>query len=568
MKRRVAIYARVSTEHEAQLSALENQIQYYDEVLKEHPEWELYKRYIDEGITGTSTKKRPNFLRMIKDAEKGYFDLIITREVSRFARNTVDALQETRNLKKFGVEVYFKDDNIWTSNDENGELRLTIMATLAQNESKKTSMRVKAGQMISFKNGVLYGNGNILGYDRVGSEMIVNAKQAEIVKLIYKLYLDGYGSTKIKDELEKRGHPTATGLKKWNATSIFHILSNPFYSGTIVYRKAYVPDYLEQRATKNNGEVEQVIVEGTHETIISKEDFEKVQKILEKRSKKLKEQTEANGKMPSSVFVEKLICDCGSTFNRKVNHTRGDGTKTYCYQCYNQKKYGAKRIREKKGLESSSSCDVPLLPEWKLKCISFNIFEILWRDQNRIIDIANNLIDKSILESNTNYEAKQEQEEYLNTIKNIKEKQERLLELFINGLISKEDFIRKKEALEIETAQIEKLIKENANEEPISKESIKNKIRMLKKIIKKSYVSLDDDITDEFLSEFVNNIKVKQDRFEWYLNIFNDKVTIDKEKTLLTRLVLSKDDVGRYFTLHYKGSYNRVKEHIYVDIYI
>ena len=165
MKRVVAIYARVSTEHESQLSALENQIQYYDNILKEHPDWNLYGRYIDEGITGTSKLKRKNFMKMLEDAKNGCFDLIITREVSRFARNTVDTLQETRNLKKMGVEVYFSEDNIWTFNDEDGELKLTLMATLAQNESKKVSQRVKAGQKISFQNGVFYGNGNILGYD-------------------------------------------------------------------------------------------------------------------------------------------------------------------------------------------------------------------------------------------------------------------------------------------------------------------------------------------------------------------------------------------------------------------
>ena len=156
MKRKVAIYARVSTEHEAQLSALENQVQYYDNILAMHPEWELYKRYIDEGITGTSIKKRKNFLKMLDDAHNGCFDLIVTREVSRFARNTVDTLQETRNLKRLGVEVYFTEDNIWTFDNNDGELKLTIMATLAQNESNKISQRVKAGQKISFQNGVVY----------------------------------------------------------------------------------------------------------------------------------------------------------------------------------------------------------------------------------------------------------------------------------------------------------------------------------------------------------------------------------------------------------------------------
>ena len=185
MTRNVAIYARVSTEHEAQLSALENQVQYYDDLLARHPEWVLYKRYIDEGITGTSVKKRKNFMKMMEDAEAGMFDLIITREVSRFARNTVDTLQETRKLKRMGVEVYFTEDNIHTLDDEDGELRLTIMATLAQNESKKTSQRVKAGMKISMQNGVFYGTGNILGYDKIGKDMVINEEQAKTVKYIF-----------------------------------------------------------------------------------------------------------------------------------------------------------------------------------------------------------------------------------------------------------------------------------------------------------------------------------------------------------------------------------------------
>jgi DNA invertase Pin-like site-specific DNA recombinase len=284
MSRRVAIYARVSTEHEAQLSALENQIQYYDELLKRHPEWDLYDRYIDEGITGTSIKKRKNFMRMMKDAEDGKFDLIVTREVSRFARNTVDTLQETRKLKKIGVEVYFTEDNIWTFHDDDGELKLTIMATLAQNESKKTSQRVKAGQKISFQNGVYYGSGNVMGYDRIGKDAVINEEQAEVVKLIFKLFLDGYGTQKINYELEKRGIPTATGLKTWSFATISRMLQNPFYCGTVVYRKEYTPDFLEQKKKKNKGEVEQIIVEGKHTPIISKEVFEQVQKIIKSHS--------------------------------------------------------------------------------------------------------------------------------------------------------------------------------------------------------------------------------------------------------------------------------------------
>ena len=234
MKRKVAIYARVSTEHEAQISALENQVQYYDEILKKQPDWELYERYIDEGITGTSVNKRESFLRMMEDAKNKKFDLVVTREVSRFARNIVDTLQQTRILKTYGVEVWFTEDNIWTMNDEDGELRLSIMATLAQNESKKISSRVKAGQKISFMNGVLYGNGNILGYDRVGKDLIINKEQADTVKHIYDLYLQGNGSRKIQFLLEQEGRKTSLGKTNWSASNILRILKNPFYSHFVV----------------------------------------------------------------------------------------------------------------------------------------------------------------------------------------------------------------------------------------------------------------------------------------------------------------------------------------------
>ena len=151
-KRKVAVYGRVSTEHEAQIAALENQMQWYDDQARYHPNWEIQDRYIDEGITGTQAKKRPSFLRMIDDARQGKFDLIVTREVCRFARNVVDTLVITRELKGIGVEVYFIEDNIWTM-DGDGELRLSLMATLAQEESRKTSERVRAGQKVSREKG-------------------------------------------------------------------------------------------------------------------------------------------------------------------------------------------------------------------------------------------------------------------------------------------------------------------------------------------------------------------------------------------------------------------------------
>ena len=316
MKRKVAIYARVSTEHEAQINALENQIQYYDNILEQHPEWELVGRYVDEGITGTSVKKRKNFLRMMEDAKNGMFSLILTREVSRFARNTVDTLQETRKLKSYGVEVYFTEDNIRTSDDTDGELRLTLMATLAQNESKKTSVRVKAGQKISFENGVLYGNGNILGYDRVGRELVVNPEQAETVKMIFNMYHDGMGCKQIAYELEKRGRITSTGLTHWQLGTISRLLRNSFYCGKIVYRKQYVPNYLEQKKINNYDEVEKIEIMGKHEPIISEELFNDCQRRLDAKTvNRLRGKHAINPQ--KSAYARILKCQCGSNFERR-----------------------------------------------------------------------------------------------------------------------------------------------------------------------------------------------------------------------------------------------------------
>ena len=269
--RRVAVYGRVSTEHEAQVSAFENQLEWYQEEMKRHPEWTLAGVYADKGITGTSAQKRPRFMKMIEDAKDKMFDLIITREVSRFARNTVDTLTYVRELKSVGVEVYFIADNIKTF-DSDGELRLTIMASIAQEESRKTSERAKKGQQISRKNGTYYGNGNVLGYVRHsiiedGVKTVsfeIDPEQARTVRKMFDLYLDGKGVRAIKYELESLGYKTATGNTTWHEANISRILQNPFYAGKIRYGVQYVPDFLEQKKINNLGENPVEIVQGTH----------------------------------------------------------------------------------------------------------------------------------------------------------------------------------------------------------------------------------------------------------------------------------------------------------------
>ena len=522
MKRKVAIYARVSTEHEAQINALENQIQYYNNILAQHPEWELVGRYVDEGITGTSVKKRKNFLRMMEDAKNGMFSLILTREVSRFARNTVDTLQETRKLKSYGVEVYFTEDNIRTSDDTDGELRLTLMATLAQNESKKTSVRVKAGQKISFENGVLYGNGNILGYDRVGRELVVNPEQAETVKMIFNMYHDGMGCKQIAYELEKRGRVTSTGLTHWQPGTISRLLRNSFYCGKIVYRKQYVPDYLEQKKINNYDEVDKIEIMGKHEPIISEELFNDCQRRLDAKTvNRLRGKHAINP--PKSAYARILKCQCGSNFERRKWHKYKDGRIRYGFECYKQKNHGSYRTRLKKGLDTTGCCTTKMFPEWKLKIVAHWLFNDLWKERDKIINRAIEMLNATIKDENV-VDYTDEVKELNKKRKKYEEKLSNLVELRVEGDISKEVYEEKKGVFkkQIEYIDSELLKRDVKNSAIVS--NVKTQIQLLTDLLGKKYDVISGDIPEDIVETFIDQIVVHDDYFEWRLRTSTEPV--------------------------------------------
>ena len=543
-KRVVAIYARVSTEHEAQISALGNQIQYYDDLFEKHPEWELYDRYIDEGITGTSVKKRKNFMRMMQDASKNKFDLIVTREVSRFARNTVDTLQQTRILRREGVEVYFTEDNIWTMNDEDGELRLTIMATLAQNESKKTSVRVKAGQMISFKNGVLYGNGNILGYDRIGKEYVLNELQARTVRRIFDLYLDGNGVRKIQFVLEKEGHLTATGLTKWQPGNISRILRNSFYCGTIVYRKQFVPDFLEQKKINNFGEVDKVIVEGRHTPIVTKEQFEKVQQILSSKSESVHNKGCRGKKISKDVWCRKMKCECGSSYNRVTWHKSSEGPQ-YAYQCYSQIRTGSFKTRERKGLSTEGICVTKMVPRWKLEVMADIIFQKFWNDREGVLAIANEMLD-NCYENEHDNEALDRKRDLEDKMELWNRKYNNLLDMRMAGEIEKDRYDEKREQILKEQQHLKKQLEIIGGETGLSDDIYMDKVEILKYGLEQNFNFSTRHIPEEVIDAFIKEIIVCQDGFIWKLNLTPDdelKMQVDGRTNnyTVTQTELSSD---------------------------
>lgn len=287
-KVRVCFYGRVSTQHEEQVNALSNQLQWYETILAEHPNWEKVNVYVDKGVTGTQAKKREGFMQMIKDAEKGDFDLICTREVSRFARNTVDSLQYTRQLREWGVEVFFYNDGIW-SLEQDGELRLTIMSAMAQEESKHISERVRAGQRISREKGVLYGNGNILGYRLIkGKKSIDNTyeiieEEAETVRMIYDLYLTGMGAKTIAGKMVEMKRKKADGTYNWEHLSVLRILNNKTYAGYISYNKSYTKNFLGHKRVTVRDVSQYEYVKGNFPAIVSEETWNRVQAIKSKK---------------------------------------------------------------------------------------------------------------------------------------------------------------------------------------------------------------------------------------------------------------------------------------------
>ena len=284
VRRRVAAYARVSTSSEEQLTSYEAQVDYYTRFIQSKPEWEFVRVYTDEGISAVNTKKREGFNQMVRDALDGKIDLIVTKSVSRFARNTVDSLVTVRKLKEKGVEVYFEKENIYTL-DSKGELLITIMSSLAQEESRSISENVTWGQRKRFADGkVSLPYSHFLGY-RKGDNGLpeIVPEEAETVRWIYSLFLSGKTTGSIASLLTREGIPTPAGKKKWAASTVESILKNEKYKGDALLQKAFTVDFLTKKQKKNEGEVPQYYVENSHPAIIDPAEWKLVQRELERR---------------------------------------------------------------------------------------------------------------------------------------------------------------------------------------------------------------------------------------------------------------------------------------------
>lgn len=334
---RVAAYARVSTDHEDQQSSLAAQNEYYTKKISEHPGWQFVQVYVDEGISGLRTERREGFNRMIEDCLAGAVDLVLTKSISRFARNTVDSVSTIRKLKEKGIAVYFEKENIYTM-DSKGEFLLTIMSSLAQEESRSISENVTWGQrkrLADGKTSLAYSR--FLGYDKGKEkyEMVVNEEQAVIVRRIFFMFLQGYTAHSISKILTDEGVPTPCGCDVWYARTIQSILQNEKYKGDALLQKEFTVDFLTRKLKKNEGELPQYYVKEDHEPIISPWLFDYVQK-------RLKERGDVPGRYSGvTVLSSKLECGvCGSMYTPRPWHSTSYNN--LVWQCRNRTKKGQK----------------------------------------------------------------------------------------------------------------------------------------------------------------------------------------------------------------------------------
>jgi len=366
-KLRVAAYARVSTIKQDE--SLEAQTDYYEKYINAKSEWEFSDIYADEAKSGTQTKTRDGFNRMIQDAVDGKIDLIISKSISRFARNTLDTLNYVRMLKNKGVGVYFETLNLNTL-DNGGEVLLTILAAIAQDESRCISDNVKWGKRKRMADGkVFIPTKNFLGFKKDDDgNIIIDEREAKTVRLIYKLFLDGKTPIYIRKHLEEQKILSPGGKENWQTNTILSILRNEKYKGDALLQKCYVPDYLTKKVVKNDGILKQYYVEGSHPAIISPDVWDMTQVELRRRQEN---GVQSCGDNP---LTGKIICgECGGLFGSKVWHSTSKYRRTIW------------RCNEKYKSKGAKNCDLPHFYEDKIKAAFVDAFNELYRDKDSVL---------------------------------------------------------------------------------------------------------------------------------------------------------------------------------------
>ena len=324
-RKKVAAYARVSMESDRMMHSLSTQVSYYNELIQSNPEWEFAGVYADNFISGTSTEKRTEFQRMLADCEAGKIDIVLTKSISRFARNTVDLLETVRHLKELGIEVQFEKEHINSLSDD-GELMLSLLASFAQEESRSISENARWAIQKRFEKGIPNGHFRVYGYRWEGDELVPVPEEAAIVKRIYQNFLDGKSRLETERELAAEGITTRDGCR-WVDSNIKSVLSNITYTGNLLLQKEFIEDPVTKKRRKNKGQLPQYFVENTHEPIIDMETFQYVQDEMARRREL---GALANKSLNITCFTGKIKCGiCGKSFMHNIRKNRAQFTTTY-----------------------------------------------------------------------------------------------------------------------------------------------------------------------------------------------------------------------------------------------
>lgn len=503
---RVTFYARVSTEFNVQLNSLDNQITYYTDFIKSNPNWEYVGGYIDEGISGVSTTKRERFNEMIEDGKLGLFDLVITKEVSRFARNTLDSIRFTRELLSSGVAVYFQSDNINTLDDDS-ELRLTIMSSMAQDESRKISNRVRFGHHQAIKNGTVLGTNNMFGYTKKDGKLIINEEQAEFIRELFEMYATGKFSMKqMEKHFYQKGIRNSKGNKLSHST-MGNIIRNPKYKGYFVGNKVVITDLFTKKQ-KFLPEDEWVMYKDeTGETvpaIVSEELWERANEVLYMRSQDVI--TAQHKTVHQNLLTGKLICShCGKPYYRK-DAIGKNGEKMSKWVCSGKIKNGA------------DSCPSHAIYESEIKPIIEDIFKSGQQNIEELSAYVLKLVSE-LLDSNDNKNELIALNKELTTQQKMKSK---LLKFNTEGNMSDSEFLRMTAECDEEIAKLQAQIDAIADTAK-TEQDMKKELANIKSILKAAEKHIDgEEIDKAFVDRYIKEIIVYPEedvtRFEIRLN--------------------------------------------------
>ena len=431
MPLRVTFYARVSTDQDEQINSLENQVQYYTELIQSRPNWRFVPGYVDEGISGGSTKKRDNFNRMIRDAKAGMFDFIITKEISRFSRSTLDSIRYTQELLDYNVGVFFQNDNINTL-DTDSEFRLVIMAGVAQDEIRKLSERLKFGFRQAIKNGHVLGNDKLYGYDKKDCVLTVNEEEAEIIRIIFDLYGNQrLGTRTISKRLMELGHTSREG-NAFNTLTIRHILENPKYKGWYCGNKSQSVDYRTKRNVLLDESEWVTYPDPSIPAIVSEELWNRANALYKRRREEMKSHSSGLSFHNRYPYSTKIYCEeHGTTFHRQVIQTKKGQQEVW--QCKVYRSHGR------------AACSAPQIRSSDLDFILSDIFKELIRDKQKIIDSLVTVLTN--IPKEVDYGKLRCQVE--NEMDDLERKKNRLLDLSIAGALTVEEFKERNDAFNV-----------------------------------------------------------------------------------------------------------------------